>query len=127
MQVWYTYVMTTPDAVQQIALALSDPLRLAILDLLAAGRTTACASPYDPCLPEALCAADLQQHLGAMTPSKLAYHLKELREAGLVREQRRGKWVYYELNHATLQQFVACLTQRYLACSEAAQCAAPND
>lgn len=123
--------MTTPDAVQQIALALSDPLRLAILDLLAAGRTTtcltACASPYDPRLPEALCAADLQQRLGAMNPSKLAYHLKELREAGLVREQRRGKWVYYELNHATLQQFVAYLTQRYLACSEAAQRGAPND
>lgn len=99
----------------QLALALSDPLRVQILDLLAAGRTPCCASPDHPELPRALCATDVQQRLGAITPSKLSYHLKILRDAELIQERRQGKWIYYELNRPTLCYFSQLLYQRYLA------------
>lgn len=97
----------------QIALALSDPLRVQILDLLAAGRTSCCASPDHPELPRSLCATDVQQRLDAITASKLSYHLKILRDAELIQERRQGKWIYYEINRATLCHFSQLLHQRY--------------
>jgi ArsR family transcriptional regulator len=52
--------------------------------------------------------------LDDIAPSKLAYHLKELREAGLVTEQRKGKWVYYTIDEAALERFTRRLLRRYL-------------
>ena len=106
--------MDTSLSVDKVALALSDPLRLHILDLLAAGRDDPCCSPDIPELPTAMCATDLQHKLGEIGGSKLAYHLKELREAGLVQEHKQGKWVYYLLNEEVLQRFLAQLQQRFL-------------
>jgi ArsR family transcriptional regulator, arsenate/arsenite/antimonite-responsive transcriptional repressor len=104
--------------VDKVALALSDPLRLHILDLLAAGRDDPCLSPDIPELPTAICATDLQQKLGDMSASKLAYHLKELREAGLVQEHKQGKWVYYLINEQALHAFLSQLRQRFLSPTE---------
>ena len=42
------------------------------------------------------CVCDLQP-IGAVAPNVLSYHLKVLREAGLVTASRRGRWVDYEL------------------------------
>lgn len=106
--------MDTALPVDKVALALSDPLRLRILDLLAAGRRDPCWSPDIPELPTAMCALDLQHKLGEIGASKLAYHLKELREAGLVQEHKQGKWVYYLLNEEVLQGFLGQLRQRFL-------------
>lgn len=39
---------------------------------------------------------DLQTHL-TVAPNLLSYHLKVLREAGLVTTTKRGRWVDYEL------------------------------
>ena len=110
----YTVGMDTSSLVDKVALALSDPLRLHILDLLAAGRNNPCWSPDIPELPTAMCATDLQHMLGDIGGSKLAYHLKELREAGLVQEHKQGKWVYYLLNEAVLQAFLSQVQQRFL-------------
>lgn len=99
----------------QIALALSDPLRLRILDLLAAGRNERCPSPDNPELPRSICAVDLQRQLDPIAPSKLAYHLKELREAGLIKECKQGKWVYYHIDHQALQEFLQTMARRYSA------------
>ena len=74
--------------------ALSDPLRLKILDLL---RT------------QELCVCDLCDSLD-VTQSKLSFHLKVLKEAELVRSRQDGRWIYYSLN---LPQFV--LLEQYLA------------
>jgi ArsR family transcriptional regulator len=106
--------METMSALDKVAFALSDPLRLRILDLLAAGRDDPCLSPDIPELPTAMCATDLQHKLGNMGASKLAYHLKELREAGLVQEHKQGKWVYYLLNEEVLHGFLRQLQQRFL-------------
>jgi ArsR family transcriptional regulator len=74
--------------------ALSEPLRVQILDLL---RT------------KELCVCDLCKALEA-TQSKLSFHLKVLKEADLVRSRQEGRWIYYSLN---LPQFV--VLEQYLA------------
>src|SRR5579871_2878595 len=105
------------ELVTKIALALSDPLRVRILDLLVVGRADPTWSPDIPELPTAICAIDVQRRLGedALSKSKLSYHMHELREAGLVREHRQGKWTYYILNDDVLAAFVAQVQARYLS------------
>ncbi len=56
-----------------------------------------------------LCACDIAKALG-ITQSKLSFHLKTLREAGLIEGRQEGRWIYYRLN---LQQFV--LLEQYIA------------
>ena len=75
--------------------ALSEPLRVQVLELL---RT------------QELCVCDLCERLGITQSSKLSFHLKILREAGLVRSRQKGRWIYYSLN---LPQFV--VMEQYLA------------
>jgi ArsR family transcriptional regulator len=65
----------------QVFAALSDPIRLRILDLLCSGQS---------------CVCDLQDAVG-VAPNLLSYHLRVLREAGLVETSRRGRWVDYDL------------------------------
>lgn len=74
--------------------ALSDPLRIQILELLR---------------EQELCVCDLCDRL-SVPQSKLSFHLKTLKEAGLVRSRQESRWVYYSLN---LAQFVAL--EQYLA------------
>jgi len=62
--------------------ALTDPVRLAVIGLLASGQR---------------CVCDLQEQV-AVAPSLLSYHLRVLREAGLVSSMRRGRWVDYRLD-----------------------------
>jgi ArsR family transcriptional regulator len=95
--------------------ALSDPIRLQILDLLIRGHDDSCQSPPHPQFPQALCPyLDIQPKLGNIAPSKLSYHLKELRQAAFVEEHRVGKRVYYTANLDTLTQLLEEFRQRYL-------------
>ena len=61
--------------------ALSDPIRLSIVDQLSV---------------EQRCVCELQEELD-IAPNLLSYHLRILREAGLVESTRRGRWVDYRL------------------------------
>ena len=72
-----------PDPVATAALfhALSDPIRIEVLGLLANGERCVCD------LTEAL---DVAQ-------SRLSWHLKTLKDAGLVSDRREGRWSYYTL------------------------------
>jgi ArsR family transcriptional regulator len=74
--------------------ALSDPLRVQVLELLRS---------------QELCVCELCDYLGT-SQSKLSFHLKTLKEAGLVRSRQEGRWIYYSLN---LAQFIAL--EEYLA------------
>lgn len=67
--------------------ALSDPRRLRILDLLRGGEQCVCH------LQEAL---DCGQSL-------LSFHLKTLRDAGLVAMRREGRWSYYGIVPESLE------------------------
>ncbi len=74
--------------------ALSDPLRVRVLELLR---------------DRELCVCDLCEHLST-SQSKLSFHLKTLKSAGLVRSRQEGRWIYYSLN---LAQFV--VIEQYLS------------
>jgi DNA-binding transcriptional ArsR family regulator len=70
-----------PDGVVEVIKAAADPCRLRILKLLKEGELCVC---------EIVTALDRRQ-------SSTSHHLSVLREAGLVRERRDGKWSYYRL------------------------------
>jgi len=71
--------------------ALSDPVRLRVLSMLAAA-------------PDGeVCVCDFVDPLGKSQPT-ISHHLKILSEAGLVHGDRRGKWVWYSLNRDRLAQ-----------------------
>lgn len=42
------------------------------------------------------CVCELQDDLGA-AQSRLSFHLKKLKDAGVVSDRREGRWVYYAL------------------------------
>jgi len=58
---------------------------------------------------EELCVCNLCESLG-VAQSKLSFHLKILKEAGLIRARQEGRWIYYRLD---LTGFV--LLEQYLA------------
>lgn len=74
--------------------ALSDSIRIQVLDLL---RT------------RELCVCEIKEILD-IPQSKLSFHLKTLREASLVNTRQQGKWTYYSIN---LSQLVAL--EQYLS------------
>ena len=74
--------------------ALSDETRLQVLELLRGGEQCVCD------LTDALHAAQ----------SRLSFHLKTLKDAGLVTDRREGRWVYYALNPEALEGVTAFLS-----------------
>ena len=66
----------------QVFHALSDDTRLAVMEMLRDGER---------------CVCDLQGALDA-AQSRLSFHLKVLKDAGLVTDRKEGRWSYYTLN-----------------------------
>ena len=91
------------ERLTRVARALSDPLRLRMLGILAAGRS--CCEFPDPATrnvpgagtPAGICVCEFQEQFG-LGQSKTSYHLRVLREAGLVTEETRGKWSFYAVD-----------------------------
>ncbi len=84
----YTGAVTTatspaPDLDRAVALfhALSDATRLSILEMLRGGER---------------CVCELQDELDA-AQSRLSFHLRVLKDAGLVADRREGRWSYYSI------------------------------
>ena len=44
-----------------------------------------------------ICVCEFEDYFG-MGQSKVSYHLRKLKDAGLVREEKRGKWSFYSLD-----------------------------
>jgi ArsR family transcriptional regulator len=84
-----------PDCADAVALlqAIADPVRMSVMRRL--GRSTACVCTIQEDLP---IAANL-----------LSYHLKVLREAGLVTTTRRGRWIDYTLAPDALDRLHAAI------------------
>jgi len=96
----------------RVAKALSDPIRLGMLGVMAQGR--ACCGLPEPSErgvpgagdPTGICVCDFQDHFG-LGQSKASYHLRVLREAGLVREEARGKWSFYSIDGTAAAEALA--------------------
>jgi ArsR family transcriptional regulator len=58
---------------------------------------------------DAVCVCDLESAVPVKQPT-VSYHLKILREAGLVTSERIGPWAYYQLDHAQLRARQARVT-----------------
>ena len=68
--------------------ALSDPMRLAALDMLRNGER---------------CVCELQDQLD-VAQSRLSFHLKVLKDAGLVDDRKEGRWSYYSIAPDALEK-----------------------
>lgn len=68
--------------------ALSDPIRREILNLLKNGR---------------LSAGEITEHFD-VTAASISRHLSVLKEADLIRDQRQGKFIYYDINTSVLEE-----------------------
>ena len=94
--------------------ALADPARLRMLALMVQGRD--CCGLPEPAArgvpgggdPRGICVCELQGELG-LGQSTASYHLRVLRDAGLVREEARGKWTFYELDEPAVRTALAGL------------------
>ena len=74
--------------------ALAHPARIAIVDLL------------DQC--EKLCVGDIQQKLG-LEQAILSHHLINMRDKGILKTERSGKFIYYSLTDKTITNIIQCI------------------
>ena len=87
------------DQSRQRLKALADPIRLEVIHSLAQG---------ERCVCDLTSALDLSQ-------SRLSFHLRVLREAGLLTDRQSGRWTFYRLQPqaiAELEQWLAGLRSR---------------
>ena len=88
--------------------ALSDETRLRIVERLLLGEQ---------------CVCNLMETL-ELGQSHLSFHMKTLKDAGLVSDRRDGRWIHYSLNPGTLgqvQEFVGTAREK-AARLDAARC-----
>jgi ArsR family transcriptional regulator, arsenate/arsenite/antimonite-responsive transcriptional repressor len=71
--------------------AVADPVRWRALQFLLDPPRTACSQGQ-----AGVCACDFESVLGLSQPT-VSHHMKQLVDAGLVRSEKRGRWVFYEI------------------------------
>lgn len=69
--------------------AIADPLRRSILELLR---------------KEPLSAGTIAEHFPELTQAAVSYHLKLLKQAGLITERRAKNFIYYDLNASVFEE-----------------------
>lgn len=74
--------------IQDTFKALSDPTRREILDLLKA---------------ESLTAGEISEQF-SMTAATISHHLSVLKAAGLISDEKKGKYIIYELNMTMIDE-----------------------
>jgi ArsR family transcriptional regulator len=82
-----------PGPAVSLLTAVADPVRWTVLQRLADADS---------------CVCNLQEHI-PIASNLLSYHLKVLREAGLVTTSRRGRWIDYSLAPDALDRLAAAL------------------
>ena len=81
-------------SLQRTLKALSDPIRREILNLLKSGP---------------MAAGDISARFD-VTGAAVSRHLSVLKEAGLIRDTREGKFIYYDLNASVLEEIMLWIT-----------------
>jgi len=76
--------------IQNTFKALSDKNRREILDLLKGGPMTA---------------GEIGEHF-PVSGATMSHHLSVLKEAGLILDDRQGKYIYYELNTSVVDELI---------------------
>jgi ArsR family transcriptional regulator, arsenate/arsenite/antimonite-responsive transcriptional repressor len=86
-------VTTDVEQVARLFHALSDKTRLLVVQRLQTGEQ---------------CVCDLTDAFKT-GQSRLSFHLKVLKDAGLVNDRRDGRWIYYSLNQSGLEELESFL------------------
>ncbi len=97
--------------------ALSDPIRVRMLGMMAEGR--GCCDFSGSGVPvsedeEGICVCEFEEAF-SMGQSKVSYHVRKLKDAGLVREERRGKWAFYSLDREAAGELLGEAADRLLS------------
>ena len=98
--------LANDDSVARLAAvfhALSDETRLRIVARLLTGEQ---------------CVCDLTSSLDA-AQSRLSFHLKTLKQAGLITDRREGRWIHYRIDPAAIsqiQEFLSHVADRATKC-----------
>jgi ArsR family transcriptional regulator len=82
------------DADVRLLAALADPMRLSIVRQLS--------------LCDEVCVCDLDAGAAVRQPT-VSHHLRVLREAGIIRGERRGTWVFYRIEPAAFERLRSIL------------------
>ncbi len=82
-------------AMQDTLHALADPTRREILNLLKRSRKSA---------------GDIAKHF-SISNAAISRHLSVLKEADLIRDEREGKFIYYELNVTVLEEIMLWISE----------------
>ena len=81
-------------ALQKTLKALADPIRRDILNMLKKGP---------------LSAGEIAAKF-SVTDASISRHLSVLKEADLIRDERKGKFIYYEINISVLEETLLWIT-----------------
>jgi ArsR family transcriptional regulator len=108
------------DQLVALGRALSDPIRVRMLSMMADGRS--CCDFSASGVPvaegeEGICVCEFEDQFG-MGQSKVSYHVKKLKDVGLVREERRGKWAFYSLDREVAGELLGEAAERLLSGAE---------
>ena len=94
--------------------ALSDRIRVRMLGLMAAAAREGrgCCGLPDLGAPvdagegnAGVCVCEFEDFFG-MGQSKVSYHVRKLKEAGLIYEEKRGKWSFYSLDQEAVRELL---------------------
>ena len=96
-------MMTDLEKLSDIYKALADPTRLRLLKLLGDQSLVACDG--NSCGGENFLCVGALAHQLAVTQSAVSQHLRILRQAGLVRGERRGTYMHYTLNKEGFERY----------------------
>lgn len=103
------------ERVVALGRALSDQIRVRMLGMLAAeaAEGRGCCGLPDLGAPvggegdsPGICVCEFEECFG-MGQSKVSYHMRKLKEAGLVREERRGRWSFYSLDREAARELLS--------------------
>ena len=100
--------------------ALSDPIRVRMLGMMADGR--GCCDFSGSGAPaeegdEGICVCEFEEAFG-MGQSKVSYHVRKLKDAGLVREEKRGRWSFYSVDREAAGELLGEAADRLLSGTE---------
>ena len=97
--------------------ALSDPIRVRMLGMMAdaAASGRGCCDLPDLGVPAedgdaGICVCEFEDRFG-IGQSKVSYHMRKLKEAGLVREEKRGRWSFYSLDGEAARELLGGLSE----------------
>jgi ArsR family transcriptional regulator len=79
---------TQTGEISALLKALADPIRMDVVQTLAGGER---------------CVCELTETLG-LAQSRLSFHLKVMRQSGLITAREEGRWVYYKLVPQAFEQ-----------------------